>query len=146
LFGDERADYGAALAEHYEDGENGWQDRYVSAYAASHPWEDWAETFAHYLHIRDTLQTAATYGMVVHGPDLPLAAAPLSSAPDEAPDDFAGMVAAWLPLTYALNAVNRSMGKGDLYPFVLTDDVLAKMRFVHDIVTARRAHGVDGGG
>ena len=59
LFGDERADYGEALERHYADGPPAdWAERHVSAYATMHPWEDWAETFAHYLHIRDTLQTA----------------------------------------------------------------------------------------
>ncbi len=63
LFGDERDDYAAALDRHYRDGPPpGWAERHVSAYATMHPWEDWAETFAHYLHIRDTLQTAAAYG------------------------------------------------------------------------------------
>jgi hypothetical protein len=108
----------------------------VSEYATAHPWEDWAESFAHYLHIRDTLQTVAAYGMVVRGPD---AAAPsdalLDAAPREDPGGFAEIVDTWLPLTYALNAVNRSMGKNDLYPFVLSGRVLAKLAFVHDLVT-----------
>jgi hypothetical protein len=99
----------------------------VSTYATAHPWEDWAESFAHYLHIRDTLQTAAAYGMQVHGP--------VESTPREDPSGFAEIIDTWLPLTYALNAVNRSMGKDDLYPFVLSQTVLAKLEFVHDLVT-----------
>ena len=82
----------------------------MSAYATMHPWEDWAETFAHYLHIRDTLQTAAAYG---------LRRDPSRRATDRASGRSAALVADWLPLTYALNAVNRSLGKDDLYPFVL---------------------------
>src|SRR6202011_4002509 len=69
LFGDERLDYGDAQRRHYESGPPpDWSERYVSAYASMHPWEDWAESFAHYLHIRDTLQTAAAYGLTVAGP------------------------------------------------------------------------------
>ena len=54
IFGDESDDYKAALRRHYADGPpSDWQERFVSAYAAAHPWEDWAETWAHYLHIID---------------------------------------------------------------------------------------------
>lgn len=145
LFGDERADYGQALQRHYGEGApSGWQETHVSAYATAHPHEDWAETFAHYLHIRDTLQTAAAFGMLVTGPDLP-GADHLVSVPVEAevsaPDGggTAGVhvyIDTWLPLTFALNAVNRSMGKDDLYPFLLTQSVIAKLGFVHDMVTS----------
>jgi hypothetical protein len=69
LFRDERVGYGESLERHYQsDPPADWPQRFVSAYATMHPWEDWAETFAHYLHIRDTLQTAAAYGVVVDGP------------------------------------------------------------------------------
>ena len=135
LFGDESVDYREALERHYEQGPPpGWVDRFVSAYATAHPWEDWAETFAHYLHIRDTLQTAAAFGLLVVGPrlDPALMAAP-SSAREHRFDD---VVADWLPLTYALNAVNRSMGKDDLYPFVLSPPAVQKLAFVHDRVEA----------
>ena len=138
LFGDDRLDYARALQRHYEQGPPpDWRDRYVSAYATMHPWEDWAETFAHYLHIRDTLETAAAFGLVVSGPD----AAPdgsLSSVPvTEAADlPFDAIIADWLPLTYALNAINRSMGSGDLYPFTLAPTVIEKLAFVHERVRA----------
>jgi hypothetical protein len=133
LFGDERVDYREALDRHYESGPpSGWADRYVSAYAAAHPWEDWAETFAHYLHIRDTLQTAAAFGLLVTGPQPDLS---LASTPSLDPQHrFEDIVADWLPLTYALNAVNRSMGKDDLYPFVLTETATEKLNFVHERV------------
>jgi hypothetical protein len=141
LFGDERADYGQALQAHYAGGPPpDWQQRHVSAYATAHPWEDWAETFAHYLHINDTLQTAGAYGVVVTGPDQSLAdggalvAVPSEHAREhEAIDDLVGT---WLPLSFALNAVNRSMGKGDLYPFVLTRPVIDKLGLVHRAVQA----------
>jgi hypothetical protein len=98
-----------------------------------HPWEDWAETFAHYLHIRDTLQTAAEYGVTVKGPravttDRSLKATPQPEAGERGFDE---VLDNWLPLTYALNAVNRSMGLDDLYPFTLAEAVIEKLRFVH---------------
>jgi hypothetical protein len=138
LFGDEREDYGEALERHYSEGPPlDWADRFVSAYATMHPWEDWAETFAHYLHIRDTLETAAGFGIVVAGPpevaDLSLTAAPEA---DVGARPFQALLDDWLPLTYALNAVNRSMGRDDLYPFTLAPGVIDKLSFVHDRVLA----------
>jgi hypothetical protein len=143
LFGDERRSYDEALQHHYDQGPpTGWEDAYVSAYATMHPWEDWAETFAHYLHIRDTLQTAAEYGITVSGPRAVAADPSLKAAPDTEIDDaaFAQILDGWLPLTYALNAVNRSMGRADLYPFTLAPPVVDKLRFVHDRVQAAAVH------
>ncbi|MEY4513007.1 MAG: hypothetical protein RLZZ450_5129 [Pseudomonadota bacterium] len=138
LFGDERVDYRAALRRNYEIGGGSWSSRFVSSYAASHPWEDWAETFAHYLHIRDTLQTAANFGLRVSpaAQTIPPAGGKLTARATEAVTEleFAHVVAEWLPLTYAFNAANRSMGKEDLYPFVLADEVIEKLSFVHDLV------------
>ncbi len=140
LFGDERDDYRAALDRHYANGPTrGWEERYVSAYAAAHPWEDWAETFAHYLHVRDTLQTAGAYGVIVTGPatgdrrdvDPDLIAAPANALADQ---ELERILADWFPLTYALNAINRSMGRDDLYPFVLSPRAMAKLAFVHELV------------
>jgi hypothetical protein len=138
IFGDDREDYAAAMARHYEDGAPaGWERRHVSAYATMHPWEDWAETFAHYLHIRDTLQTAEAYGVRVDGPQVATTdLAPLHSDPDAPAPDIEALMAAWLPLTYALNAINRSMGAADVYPFVLTSEVQRKLAFVDRCVRA----------
>jgi len=139
LFGDERGDYGQALERHYSQGPpSDWQQRHVSAYATMHPWEDWAETFAHYLHIRDTLQTAAEYGVTVRGPravttDRSLKATP---QPEAGERGFSEVLDNWLPLTYALNAVNRSMGRDDLYPFTLAPAVIEKLEYVHAHVHA----------
>lgn len=139
LFGDDRADYAAALDRHYNQGPPpGWEDHHVSNYASTHPWEDWAETFAHYLHIRDTLQTAAAYGVFVQGPaqlrDGPAAALFRSDpAHAEAVDSFGRIMDDWVPLTYALNEINRSMGKRPLYPFVLRPNVVDKLSLVHDL-------------
>jgi hypothetical protein len=138
LFGDDRVDYEGALRRHYEQGPPpDWTNRYVSAYATMHPWEDWAETFAHYLHIRDTLETAAAFGLVVAGPDL-VHDDSLSSVPAHETSDrpFEAVIADWLPLTYALNAINRSMGQEDLYPFTLASTVIEKLAFVHGRVRA----------
>jgi hypothetical protein len=146
LFGDERADYSASLERHYRGGPpEDWNERYVSAYATMHPWEDWAETFAHYLHIRDAMQTADAYGVLVTGPadsrtgrrDLSLAAVPEEGLVTR--EGLLGLIAEWLPLTYALNAVNRSMGKDDLYPFVLPFPVIEKLQLVHDRIAAPEA-------
>lgn len=138
-FGDERADYDAALRRHYEQGAPpAWSESHVSAYAAVHPWEDWAETFAHYVHIRDTLQTAGAFGMLVVGPAETRGRREFMAVPDDDPGDetFHDLLANWLPLTYALNAVNRSMGAGDLYPFTLAPRVIEKLAFVHGRVAA----------
>jgi hypothetical protein len=138
-FGDDRAGYGEAMDRHYATGApDDWPERFVSAYATMHPWEDWAETFAHYLHIRDAVQTAAAHGLRVEGPDIPTTdEAPLHAAPASADPDGDGvraLVDTWLPLTYALNAMNRSLGAGDLYPFVISPPVQEKLGFVHRLV------------
>jgi hypothetical protein len=127
LFGDPDADYQAALDRHYNEGPpSGWKKNYVSSYATMHPAEDWAETFAHYLHIRDTLDTAAAFGL-----------APANATYERrvlGPSGFDNIIEMWLPLSWSLNMVNRSMGKDDLYPFVLPVPVLEKMRFIHGVV------------
>lgn len=127
LFGDPDADYQAALDRHYSQGPPpNWEQDYVSSYATMHPAEDWAETFAHYLHIRDTLDTAAAFGMAPAG-----AAATQPLAGDVG---FSRIIDLWLPLSWSLNMINRSMGHKDLYPFVLPPKVLDKMRLVHGLV------------
>jgi len=136
LFGDERADYRQAMTNHY-GGEHplGWEDRFVSAYATMHPWEDWAETFAHYLHIRDSLQTAAANGLKVVAPDGTNVQPGLDEAHDEAHDEpFVEVVTEWIGVAAALNALNRSMGAPDLYPFVLSPVVIDKLAYVDRLV------------
>jgi len=130
LFADPDTDYQGALDRHYSQGApEGWEDRYVSSYATMHPAEDWAETFAHYLHIRDTLDTAAAFAFAPADATLDR---PLSGE-----RGFDRMIELWLPLSWSLNMVNRSMGRPDLYPFVLPSTVLDKMRLVHRLVTDR---------
>ncbi|MHC9296294.1 zinc-binding metallopeptidase family protein [Mycobacterium sp. LTG2003] len=127
LFGDADADYQEALDRHYNEGPpDGWEDDYVSSYATMHPAEDWAETFAHYLHIRDTLDTAAAFGFAPAGATFERKVL--------GPSGFDTIIEMWLPLSWSLNMVNRSMGRDDLYPFVLPPAVLEKMRFVHTVI------------
>jgi hypothetical protein len=135
LFGDERADYGAALRRYYAEGPPpDWRARFQTSYASLHPWEDFAECFAHHLHIIDTLEMAASTGLKVEHPSL--AAGIDSAAPGDpyALDDFAPALAAWLPLALSLNSVNRAMGQPDLYPFVLPEPAAEKLAFVHRLV------------
>jgi hypothetical protein len=139
LFGDERAGYEEALERHYGFGPPAnWNESFISAYASMHPWEDWAETWAHYLHMVDTLETAKSHGLTVR--------TPTADSPGEriATDqltffDFDSLSAGWNAVTLALNSLNRSMGMKDAYPFVLSARVLDKLRFIHDVVQRQRA-------
>jgi hypothetical protein len=139
LFGDEREDYADTLARHYENGPPAdWRDRYVSAYASAHPWEDFAETWAHYLHIVDTLETAGAFGVQINPTGVYDESLQAIVGFDPYADvAFDRIIEAWLPLTFAVNSLNRSMGQPDLYPFVLAPPAIEKLRFVHDLVHAR---------
>ena len=145
-FGDERQDYQAALNQHYEQGAMAdWQQNYISAYASLHPWEDWAETFAHYLHMIDTLETAQGFGLQLsickNGPedssavtDTKRLALPQNPNSSIGTSSFPDMIDTWMSFTVMLNSINRSMGIEDAYPFVLTPAVLGKLKTVHDYV------------
>jgi len=136
LFGDERQDYAQALDSHYRFGPPwDWPQRYVSAYASMHPWEDWAESWAHYMHILDTLETAHAFGLSVAPPSIgdPALAADVPFDPYRE-TDFETLMAPWLPVILATNSLNRAMGQPDLYPFVLAPTVMGKLRFVHGVV------------
>ncbi|MFT4287140.1 putative zinc-binding metallopeptidase [Nocardioides sp.] len=117
LFGDESESYADALERHYEEGAPaGWEESFISTYATMHPFEDFAETFAHYLHICDTIESAREYGVWGSGP---------------LPGSFPRLISeVWVPLTTALNVINRSMGREDLYPFVIPPPVVDKLDFV----------------
>jgi hypothetical protein len=143
LFGDDREDYAVAVKAHYDnarDDDRSWTRTHISRYATMHPYEDWAETFAHYLHILDTLQTAHSFG-------LGTAAMPGASLRVQRPDahptrpdgsgSFGDVIDRWLELSYALNQINRSMGRDDLYPFLLPAAVVRKLAFVDHIVHRR---------
>ncbi len=141
LFGDDSQDYAQALQRHYQNGAPpDWQAHLVSSYASSHPWEDFAETWAHYLHIVDTLEMAGSFGLSVH----PCIATrnELTSEVDFDPHEagtIEKLVEAWLPLTFAMNSLNRCMGAYDLYPFILSPPVVRKLGFIHELVHARQA-------
>ncbi|MEI9987555.1 MAG: putative zinc-binding peptidase [Aliidongia sp.] len=136
LFGDESAGYAEALKRNYEQGPPpDWREQFVSSYASSHPWEDFAETWAHYLHIVDTLEMGFAFGLEIR----PRAAGAGTLQGSIGFDPYRGgsierLVEAWLPLVFAVNSLNRAMGLPDLYPFVLTPPVIAKLGFVHRLV------------
>jgi hypothetical protein len=136
LFGDERSDYATALEQHYAklDGA-ACPEGYLSAYATMHPWEDWAETWAHYLHMVDTLQTAGEYGLTMWRQPGPAEAHDEVRASETNTKDFDDLIGAWTALTIALNSLNRSMGIHDVYPFALSSGALEKLRHVHTIIT-----------
>jgi hypothetical protein len=140
LFGDERADYGDALKTHYENGPPAdWQSRFISAYASTHPWEDFAETWAHYMHMVDALETAYAIGLAIRpstdggkGKEIAIAFDSYTTG------SINDLLKAWVPVTVALNSLNRSMGLPDPYPFVLPVAVNDKLGFIHEAV--RSAH------
>jgi hypothetical protein len=141
LFGDERQDYQAALQNHYANGAPAdWPDHYVSAYASAHPWEDFAETWAHYLHMVDTLETARAFGMTVRPKLANNASLSVAIEFDPHEADFPDLIDAWLPMTFAFNAINRSMGLPDLYPFVLSPAVIVKLTFIRNLVRLASGH------
>jgi hypothetical protein len=142
LFGDERADYVAALKANYENGPPAdWASRFISAYASTHPWEDWAETWAHYLHVVDSLGTALGFGL--DADDLEAEVDPFTRDALYAPDDpdaerFLYLLNSWLEMTTVLNELARSMGQPDFYPFVMSRPVVGKLQFVHLVVQDAR--------
>ena len=142
LFGDERQDYAAALQRNYEHGPPAnWADEFISSYAAVHPWEDWAECWAHYLHVVDSLDTALCFGL--RGEDVEQAVEPFAvedlydpTAPDA--QRVILLINSWIQLTTVLNELARSMGQHDFYPFVMSRPVLRKMHFIQMIVKETR--------
>lgn len=136
LFGDDRENYQDALKHHYKNGPPvNWQNNFISEYATTHAWEDWAETWAHYLHLLDMLETAHTFGMSIDpplGPDLMMNVQANFDPYDE--PDMERIIAACVPLTLAVNTLNRGMGRKDLYPFVINESVRQKLAFVHGVV------------
>ena len=121
IFGDERVPYDQALAVHYAKPRGDeWKKDFISRYASSHPWEDWAESFAHFLHMRDVLETAQAVGLISF----------------DGKGDFQQSMKLWLSTSFRLNQLGRSIGSGDLYPFVITDRVIAKMEFIHQTISS----------
>jgi hypothetical protein len=142
LFGDERQDYAESLKRNYKQGPPAnWPDQHISSYASVHPWEDWAESWAHYLHVVDSLDTALRFGL--RGEDVERAVEPFTVADlydPHAPDAqrVILLVNSWVQLTTVLNELARSMGQHDFYPFVMSRPVLRKMHFIQMIVKEAR--------
>ena len=136
VFGDDRQDYAAAMNAHYTNSAPiDWREHYVTAYATMHPWEDWAESWAHYLHVVDTLETAYAFGLQVDprlNVDESLTKAINFNAYRQ--ENFDELIDTWLPLTFAINSLNRSMGQPDLYPFILSQPAIEKLRFIHETI------------
>ena len=144
VFGNHEEDYQAALARHYQTGARAdWHKEFVSPYATVHPWEDFAETWAHYLHMVATLDTAFAYQLRMAPRIDRLGHSHVEEVVDPYhSNDIDELVAVWLPLTTALNALNSSMGKDDAYPFVLSEPVIAKLGFIHELIAgATRSDG-----
>jgi hypothetical protein len=143
LFGDERADYNAALQKNYLNGPTpDWPSRYVSAYASIHPWEDWAETWAHYLHMVDTLGTATSFGIEPESMSMPFdcfGPEALCNAQHGDSERFLSFLNSWLKLTAVMNELCRSMGQPDFYPFALSTPAVTKLHFIHLVVWEDRS-------
>jgi hypothetical protein len=138
LFGDERASYRDAIDRHYRlGGPENWRDSYLSEYATMHPWEDFAETFAHYLHITGTLTTAAGGGLLLDTDRVEgyfgESVEPLTDYSDQ---PIQRVLDDWHWLSIFFNRINRSMGMSDLYPFELNEPAMVKLGYVHKIITA----------
>lgn len=140
LFGNEESDYGQSLQRYYAQGApTNWQDNHISSYATSHPWEDWAESWAHFMHIQDALEVANNFHLV--GKSIRLD----SGMPDNKAGSFAGqsnfeeIIRAWAELAIVLNSLNRSMGHSDTYPFVLSTPVVNKLGFIYEVIMAGTA-------
>lgn len=137
IFGFEGHDYGEALQRYYNKDpfDTTWRQSFISAYATSHAWEDWAETWAHYLHMVDLMETAASYGTCITVPDIPSTGQQLIGNPlGPVPLDFAVMQKQWVPLTLLHNSLNRSLGHEDAYPFAISAMAWNKLRFVHELI------------
>ena len=140
LFGDESQDYATSLQNNYTYGPpDNWQLNYISSYASTHPWEDWAETWAHYLHMRDALDTAISFGLTVNSALLeftPFTSAALLNPNDETAASFLSFLNEWTGLTVLLNEMNRTMGQADFYPFAIPGLAVAKLHFVHVVIAS----------
>lgn len=133
LFGDERTDYESALSNHYKNGaQKNWQETFISAYASSHPWEDWAESWAHYLHFMDVLETASHHHVGIQGDEIKYTQNNLRDWLEF--HDFESIVGQLVKLMRTLNELNRSLGFPDPYPFEHSPTVIDKLAFIHRVV------------
>ncbi len=139
IFGDEQCDYGNALQSYYKNGApSNWQKSYISKYATSHPWEDWAETWAHYLHVMDMVETAYFFGVNVKPIGVKKGMKAKVTFDPYTIEDFDVIIKTCVPLSFAVNSINRAMGIPDVYPFVITRPVIEKMKFIHWLLLPKR--------
>jgi len=142
-FGDEKIDYAQALKAHYDTGApSNWRDFFVSTYASAHPWEDWAETWSHYLHMVDALETARGYGMALNAAHPDSKKTKPQAVTWSISTKFDELVSTWITLSLALNSFNRGMGQSDLYPFTLSSAVKDKLRYIHELIQEKCADSV----
>jgi len=135
LFGNETLDYEEALKRYYSTGPPAnWGENYISAYATAHPWEDWAESWAHFMHIQDTLEVANDFGLVGKSVRLDPRDARRKTWLSSEQITFEGIIGAWAELSLALNSINRCMGISDAYPFVLSPAIVKKLEFIFEVI------------
>lgn len=144
IFGDERQDYSESLESYYKSGAtDDWQQSFISKYASSHPWEDWAETWAHYLHIMDMVETAYYFGIraspkgTTKSMNLDVSFDPYQVV------KFDSVIQTCVPLSFAVNSINRAMGVPDVYPFVISRKVTNKMKFIHQLLLSRKRRDIN---
>ena len=136
IFGDEQASYADALDAYYKNGApQNWQESFISKYATAHPWEDWAETWAHYLHIMDMVETSHFFGLKASPTETMMAEVTVDPYTIM---DFQTIVQTCVPLSFAVNSINRAMGIPDVYPFVISPAVVQKMTFIHGLLLNKR--------
>ncbi|MFD2914193.1 zinc-binding metallopeptidase family protein [Psychroserpens luteus] len=139
IFGDERVNYGEALQLYYKVGApSKWETSFISKYATSHAWEDWAETWAHYLHIMDMVETAYFFGVTVKPIKKKKELKTKVTFDPYTIEDFDVIIKTCRPLSFAVNSINRAMGVPDVYPFVITEPVVVKLKFIHRLLLTKR--------
>ena len=144
-FGDETVDYDEALRLYYAKGPTqGWDETFVSAYATAHPWEDFAETWAHYLHIVDTIEMASAYGLCIRPPVVDIETSHSTDRIDPYREGTIGdIMTIWLPITLAVNSLSRCIGQPDFYPLVLSPAIVEKLGFIHELIRYHRVPAVE---
>src|SRR3569623_1888140 len=103
------------MHRHYNEGpQPNWQENFVSAYATMHPWEDWAETWAHCIHMRDTLDTAMQSELSTalagseYEPDIFWG---IAGSSKEQAAEFTQRLKRWTAAVIQANELARSMGQ-----------------------------------
>ena len=139
IFGDEQPNYADSLQQYYKEGASeNWQESFISKYATSHPWEDWAETWAHYLHIMDMVETAYFFGLKVSPKGHVVDMKTKVSFDPYTKENFDVIIQTCVPLSFAVNSINRAMGVPDVYPFIISPGVVHKLKFIHQLLLPKR--------